>query len=136
MYFSIINVLCGAGGDASFAPQANLGVRVLCFSTQFIGVFPGHDLQWLYICVAAIWGYCSLVCSQYCMLTDTYPYCTSILWLSMSRTAYYIPLCQSAATAAVICFLNSNFFYFTEPSHTTGECILIHKYSHSHYQDN
>ena len=24
MYFSIINVLCGAGGDASFAPQANL----------------------------------------------------------------------------------------------------------------
>ena len=24
LYFSIINVLCGAGGDASFAPQANL----------------------------------------------------------------------------------------------------------------
>ena len=24
VYFSIINVLCGAGGDASFAPQANL----------------------------------------------------------------------------------------------------------------
>ena len=27
LYISIINVLCGAGGDASFAPQANL---VLC----------------------------------------------------------------------------------------------------------
>ena len=26
LYFSIINVLCGAGGDASFAPQANLVV--------------------------------------------------------------------------------------------------------------
>ena len=24
LYFSIINVLCGAGGDATFAPQANL----------------------------------------------------------------------------------------------------------------
>ena len=24
LYFSIINVLCGAGGDAIFAPQANL----------------------------------------------------------------------------------------------------------------
>ena len=24
LYFSIINLLCGAGGDASFAPQANL----------------------------------------------------------------------------------------------------------------
>ena len=24
LYFFIINVLCGAGGDASFAPQANL----------------------------------------------------------------------------------------------------------------
>ena len=24
LYISIINVLCGAGGDASFAPQANL----------------------------------------------------------------------------------------------------------------
>ena len=24
LYFSIINVLCGAGEDASFAPQANL----------------------------------------------------------------------------------------------------------------
>ena len=23
LYFSIINVLCGAGGDASFAPQVN-----------------------------------------------------------------------------------------------------------------
>ena len=29
LYFSIINVLCGAGGDASFAPQANL--VVCCF---------------------------------------------------------------------------------------------------------
>ena len=28
LYFSIINVLCGAGGDASFAPQANL---VMCY---------------------------------------------------------------------------------------------------------
>ena len=24
LYYSIINVLCGAGGEASFAPQANL----------------------------------------------------------------------------------------------------------------
>ena len=24
MYFSIFNVLCGAGGDTSFAPRANL----------------------------------------------------------------------------------------------------------------
>ena len=24
LYFSIINVLCGAGGDASFGPQANV----------------------------------------------------------------------------------------------------------------
>ena len=24
LYLSIINVLCGAGGDASFAPQANI----------------------------------------------------------------------------------------------------------------
>ena len=29
LYFSIINVLCGAGGDASFAPQANLVSNVL-----------------------------------------------------------------------------------------------------------
>ena len=29
VYFSIINVLCGAGGDASFAPQANLVWLVL-----------------------------------------------------------------------------------------------------------
>ena len=29
LYFSIISVLCGAGGDASFAPQANL-VCVCC----------------------------------------------------------------------------------------------------------
>ena len=30
LYFSIINVLCGAGGDASFAPQANLGNIKMC----------------------------------------------------------------------------------------------------------
>ena len=24
LYFSIVNVLCGASGDASFAPQANI----------------------------------------------------------------------------------------------------------------
>ena len=29
LYFSIINVLCGASGDASFAPQANLVYAVL-----------------------------------------------------------------------------------------------------------
>ena len=29
LYFSIINGLCGAGGDASFAPQANLVLN--CF---------------------------------------------------------------------------------------------------------
>ena len=31
LYFSIINVLCGAGGDASFAPQANLVLTVSVF---------------------------------------------------------------------------------------------------------
>ena len=31
LYLSIINVLCGASGDASFAPQANL---VLCEVTH------------------------------------------------------------------------------------------------------
>ena len=29
LYFSIFNVLCGAGGDASFAPQANLVLFVV-----------------------------------------------------------------------------------------------------------
>ena len=29
LYFSIINVLCGAGRDSSFAPQANLVSSVL-----------------------------------------------------------------------------------------------------------
>ena len=31
LYFSIINVLCGAGGDASFAPQAYLDGLCLVF---------------------------------------------------------------------------------------------------------
>ena len=31
LYFSIINVLCGAGGDASFAPQANLVIYSFYF---------------------------------------------------------------------------------------------------------
>ena len=37
LYFSIINVLCGAGGDASFAPQANLVLFVLksCGNSSF-----------------------------------------------------------------------------------------------------
>ena len=32
LYFSIINVVCGAGGDASFAPQTNLvfGCHINC----------------------------------------------------------------------------------------------------------
>ena len=30
LYFSIINVLCGVGGDASFAPQANLFIIFFC----------------------------------------------------------------------------------------------------------
>ena len=34
LYFSIINVLCGAGGDASFAPQANL-VCVVAYLKYF-----------------------------------------------------------------------------------------------------
>ena len=33
LYFSIINVLCGAGGDASFAPWANL-VKYIFFIIQ------------------------------------------------------------------------------------------------------
>ena len=38
LYFSIINVLCGAGGDASFAPQANLVMVliILCVISVFI----------------------------------------------------------------------------------------------------
>ena len=35
LYFSIINVLCGAGGDASFAPQANL-VFSMCESSVML----------------------------------------------------------------------------------------------------
>ena len=32
LYFSIINVLCGAGGDASFSPQAYLvGSNFVCY---------------------------------------------------------------------------------------------------------
>ena len=37
LYFSIINVLCGAGGDASFAPQANL--VIIRSSTSLIDMF-------------------------------------------------------------------------------------------------
>ena len=33
LYFSIINVLFGAGGDASFAPQANLVYHLLQLET-------------------------------------------------------------------------------------------------------
>ena len=37
LYFSIIYVLCRAGGDASFAPQANLvlQLRLCVFKTNF-----------------------------------------------------------------------------------------------------
>ena len=35
LYFSIINVPCGADGDASFAPQANLVVHVSCENSDF-----------------------------------------------------------------------------------------------------
>ena len=37
LYFSIINVLCGAGGDASFAPQANLVLK--CFFSEIMYIF-------------------------------------------------------------------------------------------------
>ena len=37
LYFSIINLLCGAGGDASFAPQANL---VYCWAIVY-NISPG-----------------------------------------------------------------------------------------------
>ena len=49
VYFSIINVfwllnLCGAGGDASFAPQANLVfVVVLYRDIQFVSVHLSAD---------------------------------------------------------------------------------------------
>ena len=36
LYFSIINVLCGAGGDASFTPQANLVIVLFCVSFLFL----------------------------------------------------------------------------------------------------
>ena len=39
LYFSIINVLCGAGEDASFAPQANL-VSLLIYLTYQIECMP------------------------------------------------------------------------------------------------
>ena len=32
LYFSRINVLCGVGGDASFAPQANLVYSSICLA--------------------------------------------------------------------------------------------------------
>ena len=35
LYFSIINVLCGAGGDASFAPQANLVLHFILILNNF-----------------------------------------------------------------------------------------------------
>ena len=45
LYFSIINVLCGAGGKASFAPQANL-VCVLFRGKR--GAVCGKRLTFLY----------------------------------------------------------------------------------------
>ena len=36
LYFSTINVLCRAGGDASFAPQANLVMTYLCISYYYV----------------------------------------------------------------------------------------------------
>ena len=41
LYFSIINVLCGAGGDASFAPQANL--FFFAFFSFFNKIQDGHQ---------------------------------------------------------------------------------------------
>ena len=53
LYFSVINVLCGAGGDASFAPQANLVYFIFCqlnqsFSKNFF-LYTGGDIL-LYLC--------------------------------------------------------------------------------------
>ena len=35
LYFSIINVLCGAGGDASFAPQANVVFSAIYLTVMY-----------------------------------------------------------------------------------------------------
>ena len=43
LYFSIINVLCGAGGDASFAPQANL-VYITYKAFVCFGNLPANSL--------------------------------------------------------------------------------------------
>ena len=39
LYFSIINVLCGAGGDTSFAPQANLVYKVMEYFSSLKSYF-------------------------------------------------------------------------------------------------
>ena len=40
LYFSIINVLCVAGEDASFAPQANLVIRVVIQIIPSVSILP------------------------------------------------------------------------------------------------
>ena len=43
LYFSIINVLCRADGDASFAPQVNLVIEQ---NVQFqVGIYPAKILM-------------------------------------------------------------------------------------------
>ena len=51
LYLSIINVLCGAGGDASFAPQANLVWTIFtCFFLVYAHPKDGCTCHWLTQC--------------------------------------------------------------------------------------
>ena len=67
LYFSIINVLCGAGGDASFAPQANLVISWYWLTEptaegscqQLIAIFD----QWSVVLKWNEWGFRSLLCT-------------------------------------------------------------------------
>ena len=59
LYFSIINVLCGAGGDASFAPQANLVL------TEFVSYLRERGV----LCVGNGSHFCKPVLMNMCNIT-------------------------------------------------------------------
>ena len=60
LYFSIINVLCGAGGDASFAPQANLVYWKFLHIEYFFIWRP----RWVYF-KHGLWHHFSKICLLY-----------------------------------------------------------------------
>ena len=59
LYFSIINVLCGAGGDASFAPQTNLVL------TEFVSYLRERGV----LCVGNGSHFCKPVLMYMCNIT-------------------------------------------------------------------